>query len=368
MRKFRIAYTIPSSKTAGSEKSILMLLDHINKELFDNVVIGFGEGPYIELLKKKGHQVTIIKRNSVKSLIAFFKLYRFLRLNKIDLLYECSSKMDALCARFAGIVVVERRNNSAKRLISRIGWIDLIISKIAIDKIIAVSNAIREDLIGKGIDSKKIVTIYNGVSLNEYNTSINNDQKKSELGIDLNKKIVSVVGRLTEQKGHIVFLEAVKEVTNLYNDTHFLIVGEGPLESKLKKFCKKMDIENYVSFLGFREDIENIYAITDIVVLPSLWEPLANVALEAMAAKKPLIATEVDGMAEAIIHNQTGVLVPAGNSRALSNAITELLSNKEKMLRLSQNGYDCIVKKFSITTMISGTEQTFLECLTNLSS
>jgi len=370
MKKYKIAYTVPSSRIAGTERSLLLLLNNINKDLFDNIVVCFESGPFTDLLQQEGHKVTIIKRKNRKSLLAFYKLYRFFKQNKINMLYESSSRVDALSAKLLRIPVVERQNmtrDSGQWFINRIKFSDRLSSLLVVDKILAVSNAIRDKLIKRGINSHKITTIYNGVSIEKYRVTINNKKKIKELGLQKNKPVVTVIGRLSKQKGHVFFLNALPEIIRNYPDVQFLIVGEGSLKNKLIKMSKELEVEKSVIYSGFRTDIPEIYAISDIIVLPSLWEPLANVALESMAAKKPIIATNVDGMSEAIINNQTGMLVPPADSQALSNAIIDLLINKNKAKQLALAGHEHVIKNFSIQQMVNETEKLFLSCLENKS-
>lgn len=366
MGKHKLAYTVPSSRVAGSEKALLLLLDNINDEIFDNTVICFEKGPFVDILKAQGHKVTILYRRSRKSLVGFYRLYRFLRQNDIELLHECSSKMDAICARLARVSTVERQNNSGMWFLRRISLIDRLISHIFINRIIAVSRSIEKMLVKKGIDADKICMIYNGVVVEDYDISVDVGTKKRELALDPKIPVVSVIGRLSEQKGHAVFLRAVHNITKSHSKKiQFLVVGQGPLEIQLKKLAFNLGIHESIQFCGFRKDMPEIYAISDIIVLPSLWEPLANVALESMAARKPIIATDVDGMSEAIVDNKTGILVPSGDHDALADAIIDLVNNPEKRENMARMGYEHVIRNFSTREMVAKTERLFLDCLSS---
>ena len=167
-----------------------------------------------------------------------------------------------------------------------------------------------------------------------------------------------MIGRLVPQKGHRYFLLALKELLTQIK-TKSLIVGSGPLESKLKELTKSLGLGNSVIFTGFRQDITNILQETDILVMPSLREGLPMILLEAMATGVPVIAARVGGIPEIIIDAETGLLVNPKDTLGLSRAIKRLIEDKDLRLRLSNNAKKMIDSEFNISNMVNKTESLY---------
>ena len=151
-------------------------------------------------------------------------------------------------------------------------------------------------------------------------------------------------------------------IINEFPKVMLLIAGYGEHEEKLKQEAIQLGINKHVKFLGPRLDIPEILAILDIYVFPSIWEGMPLVILEAMAAKKPIVATKVGGIPEAVIHNHSSLLVPPKNPEALTNAILKILKNSNLAVSLAENAYNRFLKHFTVHKMVSRYEQLYLNC------
>lgn len=173
----------------------------------------------------------------------------------------------------------------------------------AIDGVIAVSKACRTMFHHQtGYELKKITTIYNGINFDRLKTTtpVPNPQ---------GKKVILTVCRLIAQKGIPAFLEAVPYVLAQRNDVVFWIVGSGPLKNELKSLAARLKVRRHVKFWDKQFAISRFYLSADVFVLVSIREALGNVLLEAGYFGKPCIASNVDGIPEAVIHNETGILL-----------------------------------------------------------
>ncbi|MBL7197501.1 MAG: glycosyltransferase, partial [Candidatus Omnitrophica bacterium] len=119
----------------------------------------------------------------------------------------------------------------------------------------------------------------------------------------------------------------------------------------------KFALKNHVKMLGIRKDIPEILDISDIFALPSLWEGLANVLLEAMSAKLPIVATNIEANCEVIENNKTGILVPPKNSTAIADAIAELLGNKNEARKLGEAAYLSVVNNYTVDKLVRNHER-----------
>jgi glycosyltransferase involved in cell wall biosynthesis len=146
-------------------------------------------------------------------------------------------------------------------------------------------------------------------------------------------------------------LNAMKEVWYEHNDTNLVFIGKGDLDVDLRATALKINANGRVNFLGWRDDIDQIMPIFDILVLPSLNEGMGRVLVEAMAAGKPVVASNVGGIPDLVKHGYNGLLVPPGDQKALAAAIKELINDPEKARLMGQRGRDFCVH-FSVEAMI----------------
>ncbi len=171
--------------------------------------------------------------------------------------------------------------------------------------------------------------------------------------------------RLTEQKGISYLINAAPEVLKKYPRTAFIVAGQGGLRDHLEAEVKKKKLQSNFFFLGPRLDMAEILQIIDIYVLPSEWEGLPLVILEAMAASKAIIATDVGGNSMAIETGKSGCLIPPRNPAILSEKIIELISNPDKRKMFSENAFLRFKSEFSIEFMINEHEKIYEQILTH---
>ncbi|MFH0926946.1 MAG: glycosyltransferase family 4 protein [bacterium] len=226
------------------------------------------------------------------------------------------------------------------------------------NEVIAVSDSVADELQRGGILKEKITTIYNGVNIERF--SDNGFQKfytsrlKRELNIGPDNKIIGTVGRLTSEKGHAYLIKAAKEVIQTDPNVRFLIVGDGPLMNSLRVIASYLEIDKSIIFPGAREDIVELLNLMDIFVLPSLTEGMPLALLEAMAAQRPVIATEVGGVPRVVTNNQTGLLIKPANVSAIVEGIRLLLADIEKAGLLAKSAFECVGRRFSLDEMARG--------------
>lgn len=219
------------------------------------------------------------------------------------------------------------------------------------DRIVAVSDEIKKDMLRYRIPEKKIMVIDNGIDVGRFNREIATENIKKEFGLNGNIKVIGTIGSLKVEKGHTYLLKVAKEVIKSIKDVRFFIVGDGPLRKRLEDEAKDLGIKGNIIFTGLRNDVPELLSIMDIFVLPSIKEGLPIVLLEAMASKKPVIATKVGAVPKVIEDNKDGILVAPGNINELKEAMIFLLTNKKLSKELSQNAYNKVASEFSSQTM-----------------
>jgi glycosyltransferase involved in cell wall biosynthesis len=206
------------------------------------------------------------------------------------------------------------------------------------DRIIAISESAGQSLIVwqpwlKG----KLAIVPNGIDLSLFDvTEEQARQKRVELGIDENTRIILYAGRLVKEKGADVLIQAACLLQ--MTDWLLIIAGDGPEMTNLKTLCSSTGMEDRLRFLGTRLDIPQLMAVSDLVVLPSRWEGLPLTLLEAMAAGKPVVACRVGGAPEVIRDGVEGFLVPPENPEAMKVAIEKVFQEPGKAMLLGGAG------------------------------
>ncbi len=224
--------------------------------------------------------------------------------------------------------------------------------------IIAVSGEVAENVTHTfKVSPKKVHTIPNRIDVKQFQETKNVPPHQVFPGLGREHRILCLVGRLMPPKGHLYLLQAIKILRLRYPELRLLLVGEGDLRSELENYCKTQGISENVIFLGSRSDIPEILAVTEIFVLSSLWEGISLALIEAMAAKKPIVATDIPANRELIRNGENGLLVPGKNSEILALAIKKLLDDPDLAGYLGRNALQDALEKFDISQTIRDLEK-----------
>jgi len=219
------------------------------------------------------------------------------------------------------------------------------------DKLVVVSKTLRNEIIKKGISSNKVEIIHNGVDLDRYCLSCDRLVLKDSFKINDNEIIVGTVGRLSKEKGHVFLLDAFRKAVLEFAGIKLLIVGDGQLRESLERRAIDLQISEKVIFCGKRNDISQLLQIFDIFVLPSLTEAMPLALLEAMASKKPVIATKVGEIPEIISNGYSGLLVEPGDACAMADALVTLLRDKKKASLFAARSNEMLKKNYTSEQM-----------------
>lgn len=183
------------------------------------------------------------------------------------------------------------------------------------------------------------------------NLQVDRAAKRRELGIPSHGPLVGSIGRLTPQKGYHVLLQSIPHILQQIPDAHFLIVGDGELADSLKQQVQNMRIADRVTFTGPRSDIEAILGSLDLFVSSSLWEGLPTVILESIAARVPVVGTQVSGTTELIQNGESGLLVEAEKPEALAKAIVDTLQDPVVARERAERAITHISARYAITAI-----------------
>ncbi|WP_434798694.1 glycosyltransferase [Terrisporobacter vanillatitrophus] len=200
------------------------------------------------------------------------------------------------------------------------------------------------------ITSKNTSVLSNAIEVKEITkkSKVNKDEIYKQYGIPKDKKVLGFVGRISEQKGIIPFIENVGRYKDKFVDCIFLMVGSGDQDNEAKELVKILNMEEIFIFTGHQDNIYNFYPLMDIFFLPSLYEGLPMVLLEAMSFKKPIVSMNVGSIDEIIRNN--GYLIEPGAYDNFINKLDELKDDEEKMKIFGHNSLNIINRDYEIDT------------------
>jgi glycosyltransferase involved in cell wall biosynthesis len=232
-------------------------------------------------------------------------------------------------------------------------------------RVIAISESVKGHLVNDfAVKQEDIRVIHNGIDIERFRKqrTENREQRKKELG--LNKgPVIGIIARLSEEKGHLYLIQAMREVISKIPQAKLLIIGEGRMQKVLFALRDKLGLQKHIFFIPSVADTRDILSVMDIFVLPSTKEGLGLSLMEAMAAGVCVIGADVGGIKSLIQDSVTGLLVKPADAYGLSLAILELLRNSPKRESLSTQGQKFIAQNFSQEKMVLETERVYLECL-----
>jgi glycosyltransferase involved in cell wall biosynthesis len=379
--RIRVLHIITRLIKGGAQINTLLTATSLDKSrycvtLISGQSIGT-EGEIESEARRLGVDLIIIPEivrevNPLLDLKALLKLYRLIKKGAYDIVHTHTSKAGILgrvAAMLAGTRIIIHTPHGSNYCISDADipsvsdnwaklelffWLDKATAMVT-QKIIALTNLEAEHYMKIGMvrDKCKLATIYSGIDLKKFaNVKVDKSEWRARLGISRSSSVIITVARLTGEKGYTYLIDAAKKVVSELENVKFLFVGDGILRSKLEERVHQLGMDEVIMFLGLRDDVPELLAISDLFVLPSLYEAQGRVLVEAMAAGLPVVATSVGGIAEVVVHGETGLLVPPRAPQELATAITDLILDEEKAKRMGQAGRKRVNPEFSVETMV----------------
>lgn len=379
-----ILFVHQSAELYGSDKTLLLLIKNLDKTKFKSVVLLPFNGPLKDALEMEQIDVIIapvlkLYRNifTPKNIVRFFKdkssAYNIVNTlhkeHEFDLIYS-----NTLAVLF-GILFAWKNNIKhlwhvheiiEKPVIFKNSFLFLLALKAntyVVYNSIATQNFWNSN---KKLKSKSNV-IWNGLELNNFFFTSNEilEIKTNIFKIQAEEISIALVGRISRWKGQLLLLEAFNLLTQTNSNIKLLFVGEPPpnqefFQETLENKIKEYSLEHKVEIIPFQKNIEAIWEAIDIAIVPSTEpEPFGMVAIEAMLAKKPVVAANHGGLSEIVVQEQTGFLVEPNNLKELTHKIQLLIENKKLRKIMGEKGYERVVEKFSVSSYVNSFEKLF---------
>lgn len=365
---------------SGSGLNTYLSMKGMNKAAYKADLACAPGGKLIDLVQDQGMKVIPLKNlvqplHPVKDVLILIDLIRFLKKERYHIVHTHNSKagfVGRLAAKLAGVPVIVHtvhgfafhdREPAWRRMLFRNG------ERLAshwCDRMIFISQPLIEWALQERIvDRQKVLKIYSGIELTHFHP-VTEDEKKSlrrKWGIREESAVIGIVSKLWDGKGHEILIRAFKELKQEINDAVLAIVGEGYLQGKLVNLVHTLGLTDAVIFTGFQMDVSEIIATFDVAVLPSLFEGMGRVLLEAMAMEKPVVASRVGGIPDLVHDGVNGILIAPGSVQELTSSLVKTLRNPVMAREMGKQGRKRINAEFSVDTMVQSIERVYHELL-----
>jgi len=361
MNKMKIIHLIQALENGGCENMLLRTLPHLAE--FEHKIITLNQrGELAEQFEQKNISVINIEQKSLLDIFAYFKLLKEIKKEKPDLIFTYLFHADFVGRLFLQIFTNAKIFPSLRTTYNhKKYWSARLFEKITkyfVKQYLANSESVKDFYVKKiGVNSKKITIIPNGIDIDFYDKIERDKNLRKNLGLEKEDFTIICVANLHINKGHKYLLKAFEEIYKKNKKIKLLLVGDGEEKNNLKKQLENYISKNNILFLGKRNDVPQMLKISDIFVLPTLFEGMSNAIMEAMSSGLPIITTEIPENRELIENDLTGILVSVRNSTEIQKNIILLLNNENLRKFLGKNGRKNIEKLYSIDIITHKTQE-----------
>jgi len=364
-----VAHVIGTLRTGGAEKQLVNYLLAADRTTFRHTVLCLtARGEFADIVEKAGIPVRVLDVRYRRLPADLIALARWLRREKVRIIHTHMhgsafwGRLAGMLARVPVLVTTEHGKENwkgpvriaADRLLSR--WT---FRHIAVSRDTVAIRTRREK-----IAADKILLVPNGVPIPDLEQAPETNRRlRAELGIAEGRLVLGTVGRIVDAKAYPDLLDAVDRLRESYPDICWLQVGEGPLRDELAAEVKARGLEDNVLMAGRRDDIGDLLAVMDVWVMSSIREGLPVSLLEAMAASRPIVATSVGGIPDAVANGTSALLVPPSEPEAMAAAVGKLLAEPGLAADLGSSARRRAIDEYGIDSVVRRIEDVYREGL-----
>ncbi len=334
----------------GGPQQVVYLINALRERGHDNTLVCPPDSGVNNVAREDGIRVQNLFCAGDLDLPFAYRLSQYFKETSPDIVH-CHSRRGAdilggLAASFADIptVVSRRVDNTEMRLMAALRYRPF-------KKVIAISNAVAEVLLDRGVEAERLTIIRDAVDTTVFDKAPDCDSFRQEFSLAENDFVIAAAGQLIPRKGHQYLLQAVADLKDRYPQIKLILFGDGYLNNQLRAQAASLKLGDIVQFAGFRDDIDAFLACFGMFAHPALAEGLGVAALKAAAASVPVVGFAAGGMAEAVLHEKTGLLVAPEDADALAAAIKRLIDNPDLGRQYGEAGRLRMQSEFSIDEM-----------------
>jgi len=366
-KQIKVMECIRQGQIGGGESHLLSLVENLDRSKFHPIVLSFTDGPMIERLNNMNIETHVIYTEKPFDISKWKQVKKLLKDKEVDLVHAHGTRASSnvlWAARSLNIPVIYTvhgwsfhadQNPVVRKL--RIAGEKYLTGKSNQNISVSLSNQQSGKVFIKSFNS---IVINNGIDQNKFNPERLYKNIRQELGINEEAILVLFIARFTVQKQPLSLIRSFAEALKKNANLHLVMVGDGDQKKEAVDLIEKLSIKNNITLLPFRQDVPDVLAAADIFVLPSLWEGLPIGLLEAMAMKKAIIASKVDGTSEVIENNKNGLLIDTNNLvNDLTYALLLLSNDKDLRKRLGTAAMQTINERYNAGNMTRSIEAVY---------
>lgn len=361
----RILQLLATGGNGGAQESYSGLLLRLDRTRYEVRAVSLSAGSAVQRLRRLGVAVEVIDEPDDEA--AARELAAYLRRHEIDLVHSHMYRAEVVGTRAAIAagtpVIVATVHSSRVRSPHDVATLAALTRHM--DRLVVPSASIEAKVRAEG-RAARFAVIPNGVDLERFAAPTPPCALRSEIGMPRDGLLVGVLARLEPEKGHRYLIDAMPRIVERVPSAWLAVVGEGSCDVELRAQAARLPrrARERVAFTGRREDVAAVTADLDVAVLPSLREAQGISVLEAMARRRPVVASAVGGIPEVVSDGVDGILVPPADPRALADALVRVLSDDRLRRRLGDAGYRTVAQRFSIDAQVRRIEVVYDEELT----
>lgn len=367
-----VVHFLDSFEIGGTETNAIRLLERIDRRRFDiRVACLREEGPLLERVRRLGIPVekfSIPSLMSVKAVREGRRLAAWLRANRVDVVHahDVYSNIFAIpWARFGGVpLTISSRRWWGDHYPPRLTWLNRMSDRIA-HRVLTNSDIVSAAVAKEGKKASAVLTIYNFVGEETFVSPSAEwiADRRREFGVRDGDTVLGIIANFHVVKDHATLLRAVAALASQHKSFKLVLVGDGVERERLVALAESLGISDRVVFAGRRQDAGAYHWLFDISLLSSLAEGFPNTIVEAMAAGRPVVATRVGGVADAVSDGTTGILTPPENQQEMSRAIARLLDNPALARAMGEEGRKVARARFHADIVVRQLEDEYTRAL-----
>lgn len=377
----------------GSYFSLLYLVSGLDKSRFEPIVVFYREHSLLPAFRAAGARVLVWDKAPVFTfarhlprgfgwlkgpatvaqkglnffrsfVVAVYTRARFLRQERIGIVHLNNSIVRNHDWMLAALLTKRRCLTHERGINTVYPWMARVLGR-RLDAVVCISEAVRDNLRQRGVDFSNLVTIPNGLDPEVMLAHSTPAELRCAWGVSPDSPLVVMVGNIKSWKGQDTLVRALGGLRRRQPAIRCMFIGAtSPLdedyERRLRELIRSQELESHVIFTGFQEHVADFIAAADIVVHASvLPEPFGRVLLEAMALRRPIVASRAGGVTEIVAEGDTGLLFPPGDHEALSVALRRLLDDRQEGERMGLRGYERLMSRFHVSTNIASTHRVY---------
>lgn len=355
MRSLRFLQVVSSYATSGAERHTVAVARRLHSEGHHVEVVCPPIDWIRDELEADGIKVHLLDMRRAAGLPALKYMISLARRQKFDLVHAHLSRaayLSLIATAFSGTPLVCSVHVKTNYMVYRM-------AAHGTNRMVAVSNYIESLLTNAGVPANYIDVVHNGTDFHDVSYPFSTDVFE-EFAIPKERKLVGLVGRVAEEKGHLIAVDALPSVLDATPEAHLMFVGrdQGEFSDFLKKEVSRRDLGKRITFTGNRDDVARLLDAMDFSILPSSAEACPLAVIESMARERPVVGANIGGVDELVIHEKTGLLVDQ-NAEAFSTGMTYLLQHEAERKAMGSNALQLIHERFTFEQMMERMEAVY---------